>query len=513
MEESTRGKPVIRGMYHLFLGNTAYLIITGISSILVARLLGPQSYALYGLALLVPSYLYSAIHINTSASAVRFSAKYLSEGDREKAVSFGYSTLLFQFLLALAAFLISLPFSELIATEVYKRPVLGGYIPAATASILGLALMNVSSGHFQGIGSMKKSAILSALQSLIRLVVSVGLIVLGFSAFGAVVGYSASYIGGGLLGLGFLVYARKNIIPRDFISTIRTSLKYSFPLYAPGALSLIATPFAETLLANFATNERFGGFLAAYNLSILLVFFGTPISTALFPRFSRLDKKSDDLSQTYSSAVKYTTLFILPVVIAMMVFATPLASSIYGTKYAFSGLYLAALAAPNLLVGFGAQNQLLNGIGETRKTMVAGLASTIAYLVGSITFVPFFSVYGIAFSSALSTIVGLLVSSRMLRPILKKGILVRSVSRIYVASAVAAVLVYPLTLLRLPAVATVVVGVSLYIAVCIPLLVVTRSLTKEDLSTLEAYFTSAGFLSPLLKLLLRYYRFFHGFYQ
>ncbi len=496
-------------MYHLFLGSTLSLIITAISSILVARLLGPQDYGLYGLALVAPGYFYSVIHFNTSTSTVRYAAKYSEEGDRDKAVSFAYSALLFQFLAALAAFLISLPLSGIIATDLLKRPELQSYIPVATASILGLALMNVSQGSFQCLGNMRKSAMIDVARALTRLVVSVGLILLGLSVLGAVIGYTACYIVAGVLGLSFVMYSRRKIVPSGFFSVIVTSLRYSLPLYAGTALSMVISPYADTLLANFTANQQMGGYFAASNLGNMVAVVAGPISTALFPLFSRLAKGSDKLSEAYSTSVKYSTLFIVPVTFAVMILATPIVSVVYGNGYKFSGVYLAALVAPSLLVGFGgiSQTALLNGIGETRKSMLSGVANILAYIASATLFVPFLSVYGIALSSAIGSAAGLIVATRMVKGILGRGIMVRSVARIYLASAVASGLVYPLLLLNTEPLVTFIAGALLFVAACVPLLGATRSLTAKELSTLEAYSKNVGWMSFPMILLLRYYRF------
>src|SRR5438105_3223079 len=97
--EPKQKRPVIKGMYHLFLGNTVANVLTGVSSIAVARLLGPGQYGLYGLALVAPGYLYSVIQLNIPAAAIRYSSKYKSEGSREMALSFAYSTVLFHLFL------------------------------------------------------------------------------------------------------------------------------------------------------------------------------------------------------------------------------------------------------------------------------------------------------------------------------------------------------------------------------------------------------------------------------
>src|SRR2546422_7183488 len=161
LHEPKQKRPVIKGMYHLFLGNTVANVLTGVSSIAVARLLGPGQYGLYGLALVAPGYLYSVIQLNIPAAAVRYSSKYKSEGSRETALSFAYSTVLFQLFLALAAFLVSVPLSGLIATDLLKRPELAIFIPVSAASVIGVAMLNVTGGGLQGLGEMSKSAMTS----------------------------------------------------------------------------------------------------------------------------------------------------------------------------------------------------------------------------------------------------------------------------------------------------------------------------------------------------------------
>src|SRR3989442_1059095 len=51
LHERKRQRPVIKGMYHLFLGNIFTIVLTGISSIAKARFPGPERYALNGLAM------------------------------------------------------------------------------------------------------------------------------------------------------------------------------------------------------------------------------------------------------------------------------------------------------------------------------------------------------------------------------------------------------------------------------------------------------------------------------
>ena len=503
-------RPAIRGIYHLLLGSTISFAITAISSIAVARLLGPASYGLYGLALVMPSYL-SAFDLNASASAVRFSAKFIGEGDRTKAVSFGYSMLIFQLIISLISFLISIPLSGVVAAYFLKRSILAEYFPIAAASILGVGLINVSSGALQGLGDMRKSAMSGIAQSLTRLFVSVGLILFGLSVLGAVIGYTAGYIAGGLAGFAFVIYSYRAILPKGFLRDVRVAISYSLPLYTGTMISVFVSPYASTLLANFVSNAQIGGYSAASNLVQAVAVTSSPISMALFPLFSRLDKKSDDIRNAYRNSVKYASLLMVPITFAIIALAEPIISVVYGERFDFAALYLIVLVAPNLFVGIGslALGAFLNGIGEVRKSMYAGISSTITYIAATTILVPFFNVYGLAMSSALSTVAGIAVATKMMGPIFGKGILVSSVSRIYIASAATAGLVYLIFELKIPNVVMLVVGIFFFLAIYVPLLAIASALKQDEVSTLREYFSSSGLLSIPLTLLLRYYEFFY----
>jgi len=510
LHERKQKRPVIKGMYHLFLGNTVAIVLTGISSIAVARLLGPEQYGLYGLALVAPGYLYSVVQLNIPAAAVRYSSKYKSEGSRETALSFAYSTVLFQLFLALAAFLVSVPLSGLIATDLLKRPELTIFIPVSAASVIGVAMLNVTGGGLQGLGEMSKSALVSVVGSFVRLAVSVGLILAGFSVLGAVIGYTAAYTASGVTGLVLILSAYKHLLPRNFLRTIRTSLTYSLPLYAGSTLGLFLSPFQNTLLANYVSNQTLGGYFAGSNLTTIIGFLGTPIATALFPLFSSFGENKEGLFDAYASSVKYGALFLVPATLLVIALSRPIAAAIYGESYAFAGSYFAVLAAPTLLVGLGSLSQggLLNGMGETRKSLMIGVVGSLVATGTSVFLIPLLGVYGLVLASAIGTTAGLVVSTRVLAKLFARSILVTSVGRIYVAGAIAAPVVYPLAILGAPAIPTVLGATLLFTALYVPLLALTKALTPKELSTLEVYFMNVGPFSALLGLLLRYYRIF-----
>ena len=73
IDDSKRTRYGPYGMYQLFLGNGLSTGLLAISSIIVARLLGPANYGLYSIALILPSFVVLIGQFGLGAAATRFS--------------------------------------------------------------------------------------------------------------------------------------------------------------------------------------------------------------------------------------------------------------------------------------------------------------------------------------------------------------------------------------------------------------------------------------------------------
>jgi O-antigen/teichoic acid export membrane protein len=499
-----------RGMYHLFLGNVTSTILLAITAIVVGRLIGPEGYGLYTLALVTPSYVMLVINLGIPSAAVRFSAKYLAEGSERKAISFLYSMTVFQTLLGIIAFVLLVPFSGLIATRLLNRPDLAPIIPLACLVLVGLASYNTVTAGYQGLNRMDRSAFLQVLLAVAKLVLTLALIWLGFGLVGAVAGFAVSYVVSGLIGLALVIVMYKGIMPRGWLADLKDALKYSYPLFVATLASGLVAPYLVNLLAIFVTNAQIGGYGAATNMSTLIVLFTYPIATTLFPLFSGLSKDERGLAEIYEKTVRYSTIFVIPVVALVMVLAYPISSAIYGKAYEFAGSYLALMVAQYLFIGLGSQSQgaLLNGIGETRKTLVASMANSVTVIVLSTALIPFLGVYGAIVAIVIGDAAFVVVAWRIVGRRLGANVRLSSIWRIYLASGVAAALVYPLSFLPLDPLIVTLLGGTIFLLLVIPLMALTRTVGREDMEALDGYFRSIRPVSFLFRIALRYYEVF-----
>jgi O-antigen/teichoic acid export membrane protein len=142
--------------------------ILAVGSILIARLLGPAGYGLYSLALVVPALLVSLINFGIDEALVRFPAKFKAEGRGELLVGVLRSGLKFRLLTGVAAFIICIAFSDLLATHLLNRPEMGLYVGLSSFVILFQSVFSSAYSSFVGLGGMGRSAMLKGLMSIAK---------------------------------------------------------------------------------------------------------------------------------------------------------------------------------------------------------------------------------------------------------------------------------------------------------------------------------------------------------
>ncbi|HVP24246.1 MAG TPA: oligosaccharide flippase family protein [Conexivisphaerales archaeon] len=509
MKESEEGTTVTKGMYHLFLGNTTATFLMAVTAILVTRLLGPEKYGLYVIAILPTSYLIVIAGLGISGAVTRFTAKYIGEGRVDDAKSFLLSMTTLQGLVAIALALLAIPMSGMIA-RFLSRPELAPLIPLVTLGFVGQSLYNVVTSGYQGLGRMDRSATLQVLLAVLKLALSAGLVLAGYAVTGALVGYSFSYAVAGLVGVAAVVALTRRFPLGRLRDDVKVALPYSLPLYLATLLGGFIGPIQGTLLAYFTTNRNIGGYGAANNISTFISLVAYPISTALFPLFSRLSDDRQLLGKTYRNSVKFSTLFVVPVTLVLMALSIPVSQAIYGSAYTFSAIYLFLGVSPNLFVGFGnlSQGPLLNGLGKTRKVLLATIVGSAVSLGSSVALVAPFGVIGIIAAGMAGSAAALVASWVMVSKELGDNARLSEVARIYVAAAVAAIAVVPISWLSLHPIVVTLLGCVAYLILFVPLLAVTKSLTDEDLAVLQTYFKGTGPFVSLLRLGIKYYGFF-----
>ena len=509
---ASTNSPIGRGTYHLFLGNLSFTFAGAITSIVIGRILAPDRFGLYAIALIVPTYVYLALQFGLPSTATRFSAKYLSEGDEKRAISFSYAILAVHLGVGLLAFALLIPFTSEISIYVLHRPELsnGLVIPVALLSIVGLILFNDGSGAFLGLHRFRETASFQVVNGFSKLAISVLLVVLGFSVFGAVVGYTLGFLVSGTISLIMLVVMNGSLVPRNVRESVATSFGYAPPIYFSSIVFGIIAPFQSTILAYQVSNTEIGWYTAAASIATLISLFTYPISNAVFPLFSKtMEGGTKQLALAFKLSVKYAALLVIPLTMFVMAFAAPLSIAIYGRAYASAGNYLLLYAVVNLLAGAGSLSDgpFLYGVGETRKAFVATAVGSATSIGASLLLVFYLGVYGIIVGTILGQGISLYISLRYISDILGAKPSAWFFGRVYVASALSAVIIYPISSFIPNPYLSVPLGALIFLLVLIPIMTVMKALTEDDLDGLRAQLRDVRVMSSLLRLISRYQRF------
>ncbi len=304
-----------------------------------------------------------------------------------------------------------------------------------------------------------------------------------------------------------LVWTMYRVLPKsstrtEVFSTIKTMLGYGIPVSIGNILTALLTAFYSYILAFYVTNNALiGNYNLAINFSILITFFATPVTTMLFPAFSKLDyrKDHDTLKNVFQYSVKYASLIVVPVSALMIALAHPGVGFIYHNSYASAPLFLALLSVTYIYSAFGSLSvsSLLMGQGFTKynlrlSVLQVGIGVPVGFLL-----ISNFGVVGLIASSLTVGLPSLFVGLNFLKK--KFGVSVDWLSsvKILLSSAMAAILTYfvisklPLALLRLAfwkialnisiALQQLVIGAIAYVIIFVLAAVVTRTIDIGDL--------------------------------
>ncbi|MDG6903055.1 MAG: oligosaccharide flippase family protein, partial [Nitrososphaerota archaeon] len=398
--------------------------------------------------------------------------------------------------------------SGLLASKVLGRPQLGGAIlPVAMLSVIGQAAYTVTTSGLVGLGKYEHAAVFQVAQGATRLVVSVGLILLGLGVMGAVAGYTIAFFVSGLLGVGMVAGMSGKGLPPGLKADLTTGVTYAWPVYLSILASGFVAPAINTTLALTVSNSQIGAYALAATFSSLIALFTYPITTALFPLFSRKSSDPSVQAKTYETSVWFTGLLVLPVTAFIIAFSGPLMVTFYGKAYSFGSNYLALLAAISLFAGLGslAWSALLSGVGHTRDVLVVTALGSAVSVALAVILIQFMGVSGAIVGQIIGTGVQLALGTWMVARRLGTRLKLGPVWKLYVSAAVAAVITYPISFLIKTPEISFVAGAVVYVLLFIPLLALLKTMSKEGMASLRSYLGFSPAVSRPLEYVIRYY--------
>jgi stage V sporulation protein B len=381
----------------LIVGNLSSNAILAIASLSVGRLLGPQSYGIYSLALSLPTFIELFVGLGVGGAITRYSAYYISKGDLETARRMTKNGIVFQYITSSLFTIVTILLAGFLSSVLLHRPDLTLYLGIASLLIIGTqAFQIVTQQTFLGWGLPSQVMIWTIVQSVLKLSISIGLILLGLGIIGALLGYTFSLLLTGIFGILALYIlklrtkpaAGHNVIStnfnhnlRAFLNDTKVMIRYGLPAFTGSIiLGSAQQPIFTVILALIASNVAIGYYSAANVVSVAVASVTGSVVSGLFPIFSRLDGMNLDTRIAFRYAVKYSSYVIMPALIFVILTSRQVMEIIYGRAYLPSTSYLELLIISFLPLAFGQSvlSSYFNGTGHTRLTMIMSLIEALA---------------------------------------------------------------------------------------------------------------------------------------
>ena len=506
-----------RGGFFLVTGQITALIIEAVAVFIVARLLGPDLYGIYTLSIVLPSLVVIVVDLGIDQAIIRFSAGLRVRGQNQQIARLICNGLFFKLVVGFIAFGICFIYSDYLATNVLDRHDISIYLRFASTLIIMRVITTTSFAAFLGLDRMEYNALVLNVQAISKAVISILLVILGLSVFGALIGMVAGFLIAGLLNsalLYFKLYRRLNSkkdnevqVEGSWKDSLKTLLNYGSPLYISALLLGIIPQLQSLILAVFTLDYDIGNFKASMNFIMLLSGLTIPIANSLFPAFSKFNRNSDKVKTFFELSIKYVSLLVVPSALLMIILSEEIIQIIYGASFASASTYLSLHATLFLLIGLGYQVQmsLFNGLGETRETLKTSLIQFVFFIFLAPYLTSVLGVIGLVISILASNIVATVYGAYLARSKCKVEFNYKSLIRIYLLALVSASPAFLCTrFLSFPAILKVLIASAVYVISYLTILPLAGAVTRQELKNLEVIIKKIGPLKWIANLILKY---------
>lgn len=491
------------------MGNFLSVLGAALAQALIGRLLGPDDFGLFSLAVVAASIFQLFVGLGAGIAVTRYVADYVSKGELERAREFTKNAVAVTVITGALITVLVYAAAPAIAQAVFRRPPLAPFIRTASFAVLGQGLFQGILAASIGWNAMGLASASKAVQSFGRALVAPALVLAGAGTAGAVAGHVLSFLltAVAFAAVLFLAKVGNPLALKNFAGDVRLMVSYGFPAFLAFVLNGLSTYYVSVVLSVIASSVVIGYFQAAWNFTVPVTLLSNAVTAAFFPAFAVLRLRKGDTAEGFRLLVKYLSYVAVPLIFFIAGASTNLMFVLYGKFFAAGAPLIALLALTNLpiVLGFNVLVVYLNGVDRTRATLAAisAEAATVFVLAPLLGGYLGLGVDGLVLavflSNMASTLVGLaLIGEKGGSPIDFRAAALVVLSALLAMGAIMAVPPLPRNLL--PLVVKFVVFVGVYVTAAPAL----GAITPEDLEMIGRLVSEMKSLRPLVSALVKY---------
>ncbi|MEM4831455.1 MAG: oligosaccharide flippase family protein [Sulfolobales archaeon] len=481
-------------------GSFLSVLIAGLGSLVLARVLGPEGYGAYSLVLAVPAFLASFVDLGVSAAMVKYIPRYPG-----KAASYVTLGIVVALSTSSLVTIIGMLASSALSKTLINRPEYAYLVLISMPYLMSYSLLNVSRASLIGMGRRVKAALLDPVYNFLRVSLSIALAVAFFTK-GAILGVVIASVVTSLIGVALIIRSLKRPKLSLSYNDVFELLQFSIPLYATGLVSSVTQMYTTLTLSRFFTDFEIGNYRAALNLLSVVSIVIAPFSTAFLKVFSV--QSAQDFRELFTDSVKYIVLFSTPLALFLSATSHDVVRVVYGRRYTEASVYFSIAVLVNTLTLLGSHvvGPALSAINKTKYILASNILGSLVYVPLLYILVSTYGLHGAVISFlAFNTI----TTSAQLYFLMKST----NISLDYAFSAKVLVSATIPSLALLPVVRGQEFADSLllltskfvaYVMAYVALLAISRTITESDVYRLLGLSKSLGPLSEMVNMVLKY---------
>jgi O-antigen/teichoic acid export membrane protein len=263
--------------------------------------------------------------------------------------------------------------------------------------------------------------------------------------------------------------------------------------------------FSSFIMASLVDNATIGSYRIATNFAILLSFLTFPISTVLFPAFSKINPQEEQnlLKTIFTSSVKYTSILLIPATMLIMVLSQPLVATIYADKWLIAPSFLTFYVVSNIFAIFGNLSlyTLLTGLGETKMLMKLSLLTLSIGVPSALLLIPQFGVFGVIMVTVFAGVPSMSIGLYWIWKKHGTKADLGNSARIFLASILAAVVTFLfITMFDASAWVVLTTGTVLFLAIYLTTAPIFGAINQADIYNLRTMFSSLGVVAKVIEI-------------
>jgi O-antigen/teichoic acid export membrane protein len=315
---------------------------------LLARLLGSEQYGLYNLSLTALTVAAALAAFGLDTAMVRYIAMFAHRGDDARVWGTIQIGLVVTLALSLGLGAGLYIMSDAIAKQIFHDARLAPLLRLASAVVPFLTLSNVIASTTQGFKKMQYATLArDVTQPLLRLVLTIGVVVLGASVVGALAVYGVAVVISAVMLLYFLhrkLFSLRR--PRGTaIRETRQVVGFAGPVFLSDLMTVFRDNIQALLLGALSSVSSVGVFAIANQLNMVGSMFQSAVATAARPIIAELFDKGErsEMGRMYQTTTKWSFTLNLPVFLIMVLFPTQILA-IFGESFVAGAPALVMLA-------------------------------------------------------------------------------------------------------------------------------------------------------------------------